>query len=470
MFDPKVSPWSPAQAIAHLANMGYRTLLSSGCLDPAHLVYEPDLRHYVEGTRTHVVVDTKLQLQAELWLCQLKLSRQLVLVKGHLEDGTWTFLNARLEHLSEDKPMLVFDDLTSVHLRLPTIANGLPLVELCSGFGFVSQGAEIAGFQVIAKVEKQPNTVTALQQLQEPIIQGDVQHPLTAKKLLTKVGAICPTVLLCFACQPFSQFGDQKGMQDERAGSLKGGLQLTYLLWAQTLVMENVTPTFAHPEVNMVLNQLMVLMDWERSQVTLDLKAQWSSTRERTWVLLHPPWMRVNLQAWPRDPMAPTPSSWQCFTKPWSQSEIDELILTDDEKALFLAEGNDNFFAEDKEKLPTALHSLGNHLWPCPCGCRRAAIGRHRLIARGISTILVRIQQDPTTARHIHPRELALALGVVLPSGNLAAITSLRHWLAQLGQCASPLQATWIFGHLSQCLQPFKDENLPILPHNAWRP
>lgn len=93
----KVSPWTPAHAVEHLANMGYRTMLANGALDPAHLVYEPDLRSFTEGERRHVVVDTKQQLHEKLWLCQLKLSRQLVLVQGHLEEGTWTLLNIKLQ-------------------------------------------------------------------------------------------------------------------------------------------------------------------------------------------------------------------------------------------------------------------------------------------------------------------------------------------------------------------------------------
>lgn len=457
----KVSPWTPAHAVEHLANMGYRTMLANGALDPAHLVYEPDLRSFTEGERRHVVVDTKQQLHEKLWLCQLKLSRQLVLVQGHLEEGTWTLLNIKLSHLGEGKPLMVADEVTSIHLRIPSFADGLPMVELCSGFGFASQGATVAGFTPLVKVEKQANTVTALLQMGEQAIHGDVQHPLTVKKVLDKVGVTCPTVLLCFACQPFSRFGDQKGMMDDRAGSLKGGLVLSYLLWAPMLVMENVSLTFNHYEVNMVLDQLMVLMDFERTQTTLDLAHQWSSARERTWVVLYPPWLQIKLQPWMQDCKAPTPTSWQCLNTTWTQPEIDELILTEEEATLFLAEGTTNYFAEDKEKLPTALHSLGNHLWPCPCGCRTSPLNPQRLKERGISTILVRLKQDPTRARHIHPRELALALGIALPNQDLRAITPLRHWLAQLGQCASPLQAAWIFGHLAQQIETFVHNGLP---------
>ena len=457
----KGMPWTPAQAAGLLANMGYRTSLANGALDPSHLGYEPDLRRYTEGDRTHVVIDTKMQLHEKLWLGQLKLSRQMVLVQGHLEEGTWTLLNAKLSQLDAGKPMLIVDEITSVHLRIPSLADGLPLVELCSGFGFASQGAATAGFTPTVKVEKQANTVTALLQMGEQAIHGDVQHPLTVKKVLDKVGVTCPTVLLCFACQPFSRFGDQRGMMDERAGSLKGGLLLSYLLWAPLLIMENVSLTFNHYEVNMVLDQLMVLMDWERSQTTLDLAQQWSSARERTWVVLYPPWLQVDLQPWKQECTAPTPTSWQCLTTSWTDPEIDELILTDEEATLFLAEGNTNFFAEDKEKLPTALHSLGNHLWPCPCGCRISPMNPQRLKDRGISTILVRLQQDPAKARHIHPRELALGLGIALPNQDLQTITPLRHWLAQLGQCASPLQSAWIFGHIAQRIDSFLHSGLP---------
>ena len=113
---------------------------------------------------------------------------------------------------------------------------------------------------------------------------------------------------------------------------------------------------------------------------------------------------------------------------------------------MFLTSPGPSYFAEDKEKLPTALHSLGNHLWPCPCGCRTAAISTHRLQSRGISTILVRQSTTPLQARHIRPRELAMNVGICMPPEDLRHLTPLRHCLAQLGQCA------WIFGHLAQTL------------------
>ena len=403
----------------------------------AHMEFEPDMRTATLGTRVHLVVHTKTQLQERLWLAQMQLSRQLILVEGALETGTWTLLNAKVTTNDPSRPALTLDEISNLFLRRPTLDQELKLVELCSGFGFASQGAAAAGFSNVAKVEKQANTTSALLSMGEPAIHGDVQHVLTTRRILETTGPTCPVALLCFACQPFSQFGDQKGMRDDRAGSLRGGLRTAYLIHALALVMENVAPTFRHPEVITLLDQLMVLLEWDRSQTTLDLKHQWSSTRERTWVAMTPPWMTTNLQPWQQSLETPSPTTWGCLSTTWPLAETDELMLTEDEATIFLQEHAGNFFAEDKEKLPTALHSLGNHLWPCPCGCRSAAIGAHRLQSRGISTILVRHSTTPLQARHIHPRELALALGISLPQSDLGKVTPLRHWLAQLGQCAS---------------------------------
>lgn len=300
-----------------MADLAYRTSLAAGKLDAAHLEFEPDMRTAQPGLHTHLVAHVRLELTSQLWLAQMHLSRQLVLVDGDLDFGTWTILNGMIHRDEAGRPHIILDEVSRTFERKQTTLAKIPLVELCSGFGFGSQGADTAGFHTVLKVDKQANTIAALRQQREHALHGDVQHPLTVLKILETLGTTCPFSLLCFACQPFSQFGDQKGMRDERAGSLRGGL--TYLMHAIGLIMENVAPTFRHPEVITLLNQLRVLQDWAQSQTTLDLQQQWSSAKERTWVTLLPAWLPVQLQAWPRP----------CRTKPNLMGMPLHLIASD---------------------------------------------------------------------------------------------------------------------------------------------
>ena len=153
-------------AAPKLADMSYRTELVVGKMDPAHQEFEPDLRNATLGTRIHIVVNVKTQLQPDLWLVQMVLARQL-------DFGTWTLLNAVVSTKDPSRPHVTLDETSTPFLRRPSLTDHLLVVELCSGFGFGSQGAHAAGFHTVLKVDKQANTIDALHLQGEPALHDD---------------------------------------------------------------------------------------------------------------------------------------------------------------------------------------------------------------------------------------------------------------------------------------------------------
>ena len=95
---------------------------------------------------------------------------------------------------------------------------------------------------------------------------------------------------------------------------------------------------------------------------------------------------------------------------------------------------SDPGFGQDDRRLdqnavaPTALHSWGNPLRGCPCGCRLSGFSLERLLQSGLRGIGIHslVLERP---RHIHPQEAGLLNGV--PPLDMWRI-AVRHyaWLA----------------------------------------
>ncbi len=171
---------------------------------------------------------------------------------------------------------------------------------------------------------------------------------------------ILQMAILCANCRPFSRYGDRKGLQDTRARSLTGGLRLTYLIQAWAIVMENVKGTFDFPGVMAILNQYVLLLDWEWNKLDMDLAQQWTSRRERTWALLAA-WMGVTLLPWPTLASPPPPTAWGALGKQWSEEDEQELLLTPEEIALYLDEfQGQNYHVEHIDRDPAAT-GVANH-------------------------------------------------------------------------------------------------------------
>lgn len=130
----------------------------------------------------------------------------------------------------------------------------------------------------------------------------------------------------------------------------------------------------------------------------------------------------------------------------WDESAEQELQLFEVE---FFCYSNPQFGADKRvleftDVAATFLHSYGNALMGCPCGCRSSSFSLTSLRTKGLRGCFVqsRMHHNP---HFLHPANLGLLLGM---PHFINYGTSIRAGLALLGQIASPLQALWIYAHL----------------------
>ena len=110
-------------------------------------------------------------------------------------------------------------------------------------------------------------------------------------------------------------------------------------------------------------------------------------------------------------------------------------------------------------KCPTALHSWGSQVLPCPCGCRPVGFSDEVLASRGVCGVFLTLDQmvcldghEYKQLRHLHPSELAVLTGTPIPP---QWPQSLKLTLCRLGQQAAPFQSVWIAGQLHRHLDEY---------------
>jgi len=121
----------------------------------------------------------------------------------------------------------------------------------------------------------------------------------------------------------------------------------------------------------------------------------------------------------------------------------------------YAAGGIDESFIKLHEKLPTLLHSAGNQMYTCACGCR-AALSEQRLKQKGMVGVLIPLGTTQVHmnvcmrhARYLHPIEMWALMGGH-PEVNMGS--NLRLAMAGVGQAVAPLMGFWIFAHIRRVL------------------
>ena len=345
-------------------------------------------------------------------------------------------------------PLIAFDEKSQICPKRQNETGPLSkFVELFAGFGGMGLAARFLGGSVDVAVDW--NDVS-IQQLQRhdigTVLKLDLADPSASKKIHMHTKDSTPVALMGFPCQPHSLQGAQQGFRDARAGLLWDGLRCIFLLQCQAAVLECVAPAGRDPEVLQALRALCDLMDWQMLTVEIDLKSQWPNCRKRWWAMLFPrgweghlqPWTQANEDQQVKDIM-PT---WQV----WPKNEEDLLALSLDELMAYQNKdyGHDPRLIDREGKVGTILHSYGNPLSGCPCGCRMAGFATTSLRKKGLRGCYLSSSYDGR-ARYMHPKEAALLLGVRkdTPMGD-----DLKASLCLLGLIASPLQGVWVIAHL----------------------
>ena len=198
-------------------------------------------------------------------------------------------------------------------------------------------------------------------------------------------------------------------------------------------------------------------------QVCLELAHQCISRRSRWWCLLLPAYeVTFQLENWPVSVPVPCVGDVVPEWPVWPQAQEQDLLWDAEETAAYFNEqyGQDTRLLAADMQAATVLHSYGNPLRACPCGCRQP-FAEHRLRSHGLRGCGVLSQLLPGP-RYLQPRELCLLNTVLL---DIPLEVSMREALCLIGQLAAPMQSLWIGAQLqrwikrqygSSCLEPLQ--------------
>eukprot|EP00435_Cladocopium_sp_Y103_P060366 s2_g22.t1 len=351
------------------------------------------------------------------------------------------------------QPHLVATARTRIlHHDPPTWHSLHELIDLCSGFGGLSQGAHASGFFVKVAVDQNSKMLSLFQsQFNCDVVWGDIGDTSvifdtwSASKGASSMGA-------GFSCQPFSNLGDGLGMHDARATCLSKVLKMAYYLKVAFLTLECVAPAAQNEFVQSEIQHFQNVTGFNCSQCELKLQDVWSSRRPRAWwVLSHPMFGVLDLQPWPSMSTVSRVEHVIPSICHWDPNDERALILSDIEAEAFgLHDGSyTKYLLDARGQAPCALHSWGNQVTACPCGCRAFGLSKHRLETKGLFGLLVRSAPDAqgqTFVRHVHPNE-SMALNAFDPMLDFGP--DVRLTLCAVGQLASPLQSAWVFGTIA---------------------
>ena len=178
-------------------------------------------------------------------------------------------------------------------------------------------------------------------------------------------------------------------------------------------------------------------------QVVLDLADRWISRRMRWWAVLLPADMAsFALPAWtvlqPTLLVGDLIPSWPV----WPTAEEKALLWSEREREAYndLTLGTEPRLLSFDMKCPTALHSWGSPLDPCPCGCRLQSFSWPRLQQFGLRGIGIH-SELLGEVRYLHPLELCFLNTVPLHYQHLPHVKAA---MCLIGQLAAPMQSLWV--------------------------
>ena len=374
-------------------------------------------------------------------------NEKFMLLGPGLDQGVYTIYGLQRTHSSLDGVTCSLGEDAIVIPKAPhTPTVWSQAFELCAGLGGIARGAQALGIRTVAQNDRSPLALEALQANFGHTVPGDIgQREVRIK--IHQAYIRNPAMLTAgFPCQPFSRQGDGKGLADSRGKTLHHIVKITWHLQVPALILECVTEAGQNAEVQRILNELAFRMDWQKAAVVLELARQWASRRLRWWCVMlpsaHPP---LGIPDWPEDRSTSTVRALLPDFPLWTPEEEAALRWTRQEEQYYMdpAYGSDHRRLVMDEPAPTALHSWGNALTACPCGCRSAGFSETRLRQgglRGFGIWSERLQGF----RFPHPVEVGLLNTMPLYHVHPG---SPRSAMCLEGQLAAPLQSLWVLAH-----------------------
>ena len=322
------------------------------------------------------------------------------------------------------------------------------MVELCCGLGGIAIGAARVGVATRLHVDQTKLACDTVKLNGGQALQGDITCPQVQEAIHASLQGRSCIVAAGFPCQPYSTQGNQLGLLDARGWVLHAVLQVAWRTQAVAIVLECVTEVQRHAAVIRVMEEFGTQAGFDLHQTTLDLADVWASRRRRWWGIFIPRELpSFTAQSWLPVPGFQTVGQVMPELPAWPEDEERQLAWTAVEAEYY----SDPSFGVDSRKLsfnqaaPTVLHSYGNALRACPCGCRSSGFSDARLISGGLRGFGV-FSEELMDVRYLHPKELGLLCS--LP--ELQYPPDCRAALCLIGQLSEPLQATWIFSQIIQ--------------------
>ena len=375
-------------------------------------------------------------------------------------------------------PMQLLIDGTSVLVPVPVCDRRslLQVVELCSGLGGFSSVASRVGFTPRSGVDQNGIWRSLFESLHPgaDFVCGDLVDSGVLAQLLQR-DLFHGILLSGVSCQPHSILGDRRGMADPRAQSLPKTLLIAWMLQSAVLVLECTPEVLRDAQAQEMLRQFSLATGYKLTQSILKLGNSWCSRRDRWIAILTAPVLQIcDLPDMPMDtPIRVIRDLIPQFTS-WPEFDQAQLVLNLYELSKFYhyaAGGMDSVFVKLHEQLPTLLHSHGNQLYTCACGCR-AALSEARLQQKGLISTLIPLGTCQTHmhicmyhARYLHPVEMWALMG---GDPNINVGHNLRLAMAGIGQAVAPLMGLWVLSHVRRCLD-LSLEDTPCDPNRVFQ-
>ena len=365
-----------------------------------------------------------------------------------LEAGVWTLYDFQYMGIRDGNPVLAKCE-GSQHYACGSISldSYRKIVELCSGMGGLAAGITRLGGLPVLQVDKTALACEVVALNGGNALQGDVCRPEVQMQIHAQVEGQACLFATGFPCQPFSCQCSRLGFADARGVVLHFILTTVWRTQSAGLILECVADVMDFPEVSQLLHAFADHANFQYSEVCLELADQWVSRRRRWWATLLPKSSHLfYLVEWPRLNPRPVISNVMPELPLWAEHEERQLAWTDEETAKMLnpAYGTDARFLSMHDTAPTALHSWGSALGPCPCGCRSQGFSEARLQSGGLRGVGVQSAalQRP---RFLHPAEAGLLNSLPL---TFKLPADMRAGLCLVGLLSAPLQSMWIYSQV----------------------
>ena len=321
--------------------------------------------------------------------------------------------------------------------------------EVCSGLGCISMAAEFLGIRAVASMDINEKAVNTMwQNGGKQALLGDITKAADRYVLHITPSPLRGILAAGFPCQPLSRQGDMLGQADVRSLVFYATTRITWEQQMAAALLECVPGAMSSGYVQHELQKLSSSMGMFIYQRILNLSKFWPNSRTRWWCLLVIRPIQI-----PHIPDLPNNEEMRHVEHLfklwpiWNEEVERELALREDELALYHdpAMGDDQRHLCQNKPCPCFLHSYGNLLDKCPCGCRQGPMSWQRLQQGGARGFYV-ISQSTGKPRYLAAAE-ACALATI-PSG--LEFESQRLGLAFVGQSAAPVQAIWMMAHLQK--------------------